>query len=374
MSDTLHIRASSTDRAWSCTESLRSGDGPLVDPAGEAAELGSAFHEWSRTRDTADLEEIATRYGVDREELERLVAYACVAERDLRKWFGDAARERALQYREPWDCAPYDSIELTGSVDRAEVLGERGAILDYKTGLVESGYEHQQRCYAFLLMRAEPEITEVQSAIAYVQHGYWRGRTYKVADLEAWWHDFKRRLANGINKFAPGPHCGFCPRRPTCPGVEAYNRSALAAVVDEGPLFDGSLTIENKEIEGPFVAERRRKVAYIKQRCDEFLSVLRTRVQEIGDVPAGDGLVLKIVTQHRRVLDAQKAWPVLSQQLSEDQIAEACSISISKCQDLVAAGAERGMKGTARQQLAEELDKAGALSTKPVEQLREVAE
>lgn len=375
MNQTLHIRASAADRAWDCTESLLPGDGPLVSPTGEAAELGSAFHEWARTRNNgADLEEIVTRYGVDAEDLDRLVAYAMIAERDLRKWFVGATAERSMEHREMWDCPPYTEIHLTGTVDRAEVVGERGAILDYKTGRIETGYEHQQHAYAFLWLCQNPEIIEVQSATVHVAHGYWRGRTYSSKSLWAWWYDLLRRLGNGVGRFSPGDHCSFCPRRPTCPGVAAYHRSALATVVDE--RSEGSaleLTADNKELRGPEVAEKRRKVAYIAKRCEEFMSVLRNTVDEIGDVPAGDGKVLRILETRRQSLDTLKAWSILSETIGQEALAEACSISLSKCKQFVRDAAYKGSKGQVAQQLVDELERADAISTKTIKQLREVA-
>lgn len=371
MNQTLHIRASAADRAWDCTESLLPGDGPLVSPTGEAAELGSAFHEWARTRNSgADLEEIVSRYGVDPDDLDRLVAYAMIAERDLRKWFVGATAEQSMEYREAWDCPPYTEIHLTGTVDRAEVVGERGAILDYKTGRVETGYEHQQRTYAFLWLCENPDLIEVQSATVHVAHGYWRGRTYTRRQLIAWWYDLKRRLANGVGRFSPGDHCSFCPRRPTCPGVKAYHQTALACV-DE-PVFEGELTIENKEIEGPLLAERRRKVVYIAQRCKDFLNVLRATAIEVGEIPAGDGKVLRIIDTHRKDLDTLKAWPILSATIGQEALAEACEIKLTKCKQFVRDATDKG-KGAAAKELVDELEKSGAVSTRVVKQLREVA-
>lgn len=374
---TLNIRCSRLDRAWICAESLNPGE-PSIETPSEPADLGSAFHEWSRTRGTADQSEIATRYNVSADELDRLIAYSMVAERDLRKWFQGAAAERALEYVEPWDCPPYDKIRLTGSIDRCEVLGESAAILDYKTGRVDTGYEHQQRGYGFLMIRAEPRITEVKSATVYVAHGYWKPRTYKVESLESWWFDFKRRLANGIGRFSPGDHCGYCPRRPTCPGVQAYQRSALAIITDDNldspNTCAADLTVDNMAVVGPQLAETRSNVSYIAKRCEEFMSVLRAKVIEVGgEIPAGDGKVLKIIKVNRRTLDAQKAWPVLAAHLNDQEIAESCKISLSKCQDIVGAKAAQGTKGAVRKQLAEDLEGAGAVIPSITEQLREVA-
>lgn len=374
MSNTLNIRCSRLDRAWICAESLNPGE-PSIETPSEPADLGSAFHEWSRTRDTSDQSEIATRYSVSADELDRLIAYSMIAERDLKAWFHGAAPERALVHEEPWDCPPYDKIRLTGSIDRSEVLGESAAILDYKTGRVDTGYEHQQRGYGFLMIRAEPRITEVKSATVYVAHGYWKPRTYKVESLESWWFDFKRRLANGIGRFSPGSHCGFCPRRPTCPGVYAYERSALAIATSQDPeVFETELTVENKAIVGPQLAERRSSVSFIAKRCEEFMSVLRAKVIEVGgEIPAGDGKVLKIIKVNRRTLDAQKAWPVLARWLKDEQIAGVCKISLSKCQEIVGKEAPHGTKGAVRKQLADDLEESGAVIPGITEQLREVA-
>ena len=370
----LNLRPSACDRAWNCAESLR----PVVavDPIGEAAEMGSAFHEVMRARINQtdhSVEEIAERYGVDVEELERLIAYAGVAERDLKTWFPDDAAEVRLEHTEPWDVEPYHNLLLAGTVDRLSVpTPERAAVLDWKTGMVE-GFAHQQRAYAFLTLRRYPTLTEVYSATVYVRLGHWTGRLYRASDLEDWWADMKRHLVNGLGKFSPGSHCGYCPRRSECPGVRQYAESCLSTINAHPSQQALTLTEENGAELRPHLAETLAKVRYIEARCGEFREVLRDNVRKLGgEIPAGGDKVLRIIEVRRRKLDPRKAWPVLAARLSDDQIADACTISMKKCQDAAAASAGPGGKGIARQQIETELIDAEALKVEITEQLREM--
>ena len=372
----LNLRPSACDRAWNCAESLFPE--VAVDPVGEAAEMGSSFHEVMRARINQtdhSVDEIAERYGADLEELERLIAYAGVAERDLKTWFTDDAAEVRLEHEEPWEIEPYRRILLSGTVDRLSVpTPERASVLDWKTGMAE-GYAHQQRAYAFLTLRRYPTVTEVYSATVYVRLGYWHGRLYRASDLEDWWADMKRHLVNGLGKFSPGSHCGYCPRRAECPGVRQYTESCLATI-DSNPTTQAELlTADNAAELGPHLADTLRRVRYIEGRCKEFRDTLRDQVRTAGgEVPAGDGMVLRIVETRRRELDALKAWPVLTGRLTDEQIAGACKLSISKCQTAASESAPIGTKGTVRKQIEAELEEAGAITTKISEQLREVQE
>lgn len=369
----LQLRPSACDRAWYCAESLNPT--VAVDPVGDAAELGSAFHEVMRARINQvdhSVDEIAERYGIALEDLQKLIAYAGVAERDLSNWFpGDVAEQR-LSMSEPFDAGDYTHIALAGTVDRFSMPHpQRAAVLDWKTGMVE-GYVHQQRAYAFLALRENPDIAEVYSATVYVRLGHWTGRLYSASDLESWWADMKRRLVNGLGSFSPGSHCGYCPRRSECPGVHQYAQACLSTLADNPAERALQLTENNATELGPALADTLRQVRYIEARCGEFRNALRDRVREAGgEVPAGDDKVLKIVAQRRRTLDARLAWPVLQARLTDNQIADACKISVSKCQDAAAANAVSG-KGAARKQLEDELIEAEALKIEITEQLREV--
>lgn len=373
-STTLSIRASRSDTAWECAESV------VLDPEAirinqphELTELGSAFHEWAQSIESderSDPTVIAQRYGVEADELDMLCAFAMIAERDISKWFTGSDTEIKHSHICAFDCPPYTHLRLSGSIDRRKIVDKKiHRHLDYKTGYLDGGYDHQQRCYAFLAVANDPEIESIYSAVSYVRLGWWEAKTYTREELLAWFEDFMLRLRNGLGSFNPADHCGRCDRMHGCPGAKAYTQNSLA-ILSNGAV-QVELTAENKTTIGPLVAQTLRDVRFIEKRCAEFRAVLKLQIQKVGPVPSGiDGKVLGIVKANKRSLDAQKAWPILSKRMTRDEINSACSVSLGKCQNAIAAKVETG-KGKARTAIAEELQAAGAIKTAVTESLKE---
>ncbi|MCH7872848.1 MAG: PD-(D/E)XK nuclease family protein, partial [Planctomycetes bacterium] len=208
--------------------------------------------------------------------------------------------------------------ENSGSIDRRKIVDEKSVRhLDYKTGYLDGGYDHQQRCYAYLAVINNPAIEEVYSAVSYVRLGWWEATTYTREELLAWHADFMLRLRNGLGSFNPADHCGRCDRMHGCPGAKAYTQNSLA-ILNNGTV-PVELTVANKATMGPVLAQHLRDVRFIEKRCKEFRAVLKLQIQKVGPIPAGiDGRVLGIVKQNRRSLDAQKAWPILAKRLTRD--------------------------------------------------------
>lgn len=373
-STTLNIRASRCDTAWECAESIvLDPERVRINQPHELTELGIAFHEWARSIESderSDPAVIAQRYGVDADELDMLCAFAMIAERDIGNWFAGSDTEVEYSHTCEFDCPPYTHLRLSGSIDRQKIVDEKSwRHLDYKTGYLDGGYDHQQRCYAFLAVINDPEIEEVYSAVSYVRLGWWEAKTYTREELLAWHRDFMLRLRNGLGSFNPADHCGRCDRLHGCPGAKAYTQHSLAILGDGTVPVE--LTVANKATMGPVLAQYLRDVRFIEKRCQQFRAVLKMQIQNVGPVPSGiDGKVLGITKSSRRSLDAKRSWPILVQHLSQDEINGACSVSLSKCQDAVAAKMETG-KGKARTALAEQLQAAGAVKTAVIESLKE---
>ncbi len=379
VSDTaLHLRASSVPLAWRCAESCRQlADEARIDRPHEITEQGSAFHKWAESIDLpqrADVGAIATRYDVDSNDIDQLCAYASVAWRELQKWHAGGETEYKMEYQSPLEVGDFSTISLEGTADRLRVDGTTGYVLDWKSGWLLGDYEHQQRAYAFLtLMCVGKPIEKVYTTTVHVRLGFYETKVYTAAELRSWFDDLKLRLRNGLGKFNPGAHCDNCSRHYACVGSAEFNSRALAAIQNGDGTAVVELTHENKALVGPQLAEAFSLVKYVEKRCKEFREALKTQVMSVGEMPTGDnGKVLRIIEMEKRSLDPKKAWPVLQEHMDIDEINRACTVSLAKCQDVVGAKAADGTKGVVRKQLLEELETAGAVHVKRVEQLREV--
>jgi hypothetical protein len=115
-----------------------------------------------------------------------------------------------------------------------------------------------------------------------------------------------------------------------------------------------------------------------KQAAGKFLDALdksiKDFVRQSGPVDLGDGSgrVLGFVPVNKREVAPLAAWPALSERLTDEELAECVKVSLSKCEDAVAAKATgpRGAKSAARKELFSALESAGAVTIKHEDQLR----
>ena len=367
---TLTTRPSSADLAWNCAASLDSTPEEVrINLSHEVTEAGSAFHEWAegieKPRDEqADIGELTARYAVSRQDVEILAAYARrVWFADLQQWLGGGETEVRL-------AAQGSLLHVAGRVDRLKIVSETlGRILDWKTGYIERSHEHAMRMYAWLMCQTYPKLETVSVWIVYVRLQFFEVVTYTRDELDRWFASFRQRLRDGAGVYSPGEHCGFCPRRLSCPGHREYMNSSLA-VLDDAPIVwnehaDALATV------GPELAARRSHVKYIEARCKEFNDALKAFVTKNGgSIPAGDGKVLRLVPTVRRHLRTDIALPILQDELSERGLNQAVTLKVGKALDAYADEDEKGNKAAAVRELTEVLEKSGALYTTQSHSLR----
>ena len=371
----VKVRASSADQVWDCVESIMAPPGEVtVNPEHDATRVGNAFHAWAQHIDDDERPssgEYAEQFGCDPEELDRLCAYACVAWRELQDWFGGGDVEQSMSQT----CTMADGRTwlLTGTVDRLALDVNVAYILDWKTGYIEAGYEHQQRAYGALVCLNNELVEKVFSCRVYPRLGLVDTKEYSAVQLLEWLGHFETRISNGLGSFAPGPHCERCKRRATCPGIREATQSALACIDGDAAIVN--LTASNKAELGPVLAEQVRKVRFVAKRCDEYLGAVRDMIRPLGSVPAGDdGRVLKLIPQNRRKIKPAEAWPVLHQFLDDSQVLETVKVSLTAVEKAVADNADRGQKGIQKKRLAAALEDAKAIEINVTETMRETKE
>jgi hypothetical protein len=190
---------------------------------------------------------------------------------------------------------------------------------------------------------------------------------FAVADALAFVSRLMGTLSNGANRYTHGEHCAHCPRSHSCPALVAISRRDVAifsAGEEEGAI--AAATTEQ-------VVSLRRRAKVLEAFAKSLDDSIRRRVAEDGPLDSGDGYELSLVEENgKREIDTLKAWPILQDRLTDEEIAGCVTVSARAADDAVAAKAGRGKGADAKRQLAAALEEAGAVTQPKVFKLKEI--
>jgi hypothetical protein len=106
---------------------------------------------------------------------------------------------------------------------------------------------------------------------------------------------------------------------------------------------------------------------------DRFKAAIKAQVEQAGGIIAtGNGQALKIIDAGRDVIDARTAWPILSKELSQDELNGCTTIKKTEMLDAIGNHAPRGQKKLVKQAIMEKLTAAGAVTRNEFTMLRVV--
>jgi Protein of unknown function (DUF2800) len=354
------IRCSSLPLRFACPAS---GHGAMsVTETHEAASAGSAAHAAMAAHVTgfdADLDSLALRFGVDRDEIGRLSFFGRKAWAELKVSFPDPEPEVEVR-------AFVGDVELVGHLDIRSRVGKEVRVLDWKSGRVDHDYFNQLAGYAYCEMAVDDSVDSVVFTVVWlrdqdvVTHRFTRS-------MMAEWERELLALADSPTDFRVGHQCETCPRSHECPALLSAARRDVS--IFAGPDAESMLSAATP---GQLVAIRRRAklVAKFAESVDD---VIRKVVDQLGPLDSGDGAELKLVTEAGpRQVDTLAAWPVLEARLSPEELASCVTVRLTRVQDAVAEKAPDRGKGKARKEVAEALEAAGAITPTTVRKLKEV--
>ena len=365
----MHIRASQADRVASCPGSIIHVTGEVLSSRDlGASHLGTAAHEALAAfvmGDTPnlDLDEIAERYDVDREELGQLYGTGTYAwNSQLEQEFTAPETEVALE-------AKVGSLRLTGHADVISVDGSyRWAIevLDWESGRVRRGHRNQLRSYAYLALvrarKADQEPEKITVYTVWLRHREIDVSTYTPKQLDQWASDLADRVTSWNGVYTTGDHCAFCPKKTTCLAKLNEERALVQAFT--GPEASGLSRLSPESVYDTY-----RRVKEIERAVKGALAQFKEHVESVGEVASGDR-ALVLAERGRTTIDARKAWPVLSEVLSQDELAEAVSISKTAITKAVRANA-KGSKKAAVSDVLDQLEAAGAITKSSSQYLKD---
>lgn len=374
MTPQVLARASSLPLMMRCSQSNR-GETPISDYYPETG-LGTAAHVYAGQyvlNAAIDLDGLAKVYGCDPQELGFLAHQVRTA------WAEVLGAYKGLQYRvlaEPeWSMSIDDPPgEVTGTPDVVVVVSDGGEdyieVIDWKSGRRDSEYREQLLAYGVLGLLFFGRASAVRARVVWLREMEVELYSLNRSELDEWYDRLSKQAKD--TTFRVGQHCSLCPRRFKCEAraqvIEAsvsmlsLVRPADAVVVDGRAMLADRPPGEQLDLY--------HRAQDVKDLAERVIGEMRSVVEEKGPVSAG-GLTLQIQVENRRTLTPGVAWPVLQKHLSDDALASAVTLHISKVEDGVAANKHRGEGASAKRALIADLEAAGAIKTHQVRKLVE---
>ncbi len=352
----MKMRCSSLPLAFACPGSLRAEEGELrVVMAYEGGALGSAVHAALATLLTDPEDEIdprvyAMQHGADADEVGRLIAYGTHAWRALREYFPNPIIEAGMQIVQT-------DFELTGHPDVLSLGPTWANFLDWKSGYKQADYFHQLMGYSCLIFETHPEVEEVRATVVWLRE--WTKDTTLVTrrDAEDWMVRFLNEVVYWNGVYSAGSHCSFCSRFTTCPARQALVKSAVSEIeaIEAEPNITDAVRLY-----------REGKLSVMKRILSQVETMIRAHLEAAGPIDLGNGRELALAPEPRDKIDALKAWPVVSEALTNEELAPAIKILKTALLDAVADKAPRGRKAKDKTAMMEALKAAGAVATETI--------
>jgi hypothetical protein len=362
------LRCSSLPLAFRCPGSVRTDEGILIDTYHEAATDGTDVHRLLASHPEGDApKDLVNELSDDA----RICYYtgAKMWREHISAWMPDGFPEVFFEadeifFNEEGERLPGD--ELEGHVDRMAAPEESVVILDWKNGRKDISHKDQGFGYAFKSLRRYKSQKFATVHFAWTRTQELESYTVTRERAYAWAREVRERVINWDGVYHPGDHCQGCKRRSSCPAHAEMNRQSLSVV--------GSPSLDLATMPGPEMATLYRRLAPLLSQIEGLQEAIRTEVRTRGEVDDGAGSVLHYVEQSApREVDALKAWPVLTEHLTDEELAGCVKVSIGDVETAVAAKAtgKRGAKKAAIEEVQKALDAVGAVKHGKVDRFKD---
>lgn len=365
----MTLRCSALPLFMRCAGSVR-GD-VRVSEWNEATDMGTAVHDALARYIKGlpvDLPSVAALHGVDEGEMSMLFHMG------LKTWgaLHPGGRHKSESERH-LSAMIGPNLELTGTadvltlswtgVDTWQIGGEGSMaveVLDWKTGRRDADHREQLMGYAALALLNHPEAAYAFGRIVWLRTDETEVYSLTRADMAHW----RERLIDKAQEteYRPGPHCQYCPRQHGCPAHQEMQRGALAVV--------GAPRASLAEMSPPEKLSLYHKAKSVRALAELVLDEVRSHVQATGPIE-DNGTKLQLIEETRRSLKPGEAFPVLQKYLTEAQLAECVSVSLSKAEDAAAKGQPRGEGAKRMRAMVADLTTAQAIGTTTIQKLTE---
>lgn len=360
-SDQINLRCSALPRVALCPASAVP-PAVKIDIANDAADMGTAVHDYLAASIVSGDPRIAY-FGTDNldvEEYEKLCRIAWAAWGRLKTIFFGPLTEYGFE--RIVTCG----VWLTGTADLVCLSEDEKTFfgLDWKSGWRDGTHDEQMKGYARLAFGEEPNIEKVRWHVLNIRYGTVDVYEWTREEIDKWWSDLVERVRSEPDVYRPSPEaCGFCPRFAECPARSTILKNAISVVQAASDSCDMSLLTPEQLAN---VVERGR---WIEKFAKLAIDLVRAEVIHAGgSIPLKDGRELRIKTQMQTQIDPRIALPLISERIG-DRLPEVVTISKGDLETEINVTAMRGQKGKAVEDFLDFLDRAGALSLKPIQKL-----
>lgn len=250
--------------------------------------------------------------------------------------------------------------KITGHIDCFHRGEGRAFILDYKMGRQHEDHYHQMAAYAYLLWDDGGKLPSytVYVSTVYLEDNSIHPFTFTADDLAKWAEEVNAKVAD--TRYTAGRKCAVCTLQDSCPAYKVFASNAIRSFIDlhENEYADlpqwGNLDAEDrgKLVDAMYVVDK---------SLDRVRLSLRNEVKSKGSVDIGGGKEYALVEQTERLLDVEKAIPILTERIGLGNVHRNARLPLDTVLTAYAARAPRGTKTQARKELLAELEAAGAV-------------
>lgn len=344
------LRCSSLPLAMRCPGAVHSDGGVLIDDWNDAAEDGTDIHRLLATNPEGDApKELVAELSDEA----RILYYT--GSKMWREHISAWMPESEAEVEFPDD----GGMALTGHIDRLSLrLSEKTAVvLDWKTGRKDSDYKAQGFGYALLVLAKYPELQSVTVHFAWIRTQ--ELESYTVSRERAnTWQDELCDIYEWDGVFHPGDHCTHCRRHATCPALHAMNRQSLELVTGQ--------TVDLATMPSHDLAALYRRLLPLASQIESLKEAIKAEGKTRGGIDDGAGRVLHYKeNKGPREVDALKAWPALTERLTDEELAPCLKVRIGDVEAAIATKAGKGKGAAAKRDLEEALKAAGAIKQEP---------
>lgn len=349
--DIQEIRASSADRINACPPSAIPPK-VMIDTGSDAADVGTAVHarlaamisDPDAAEGLLDLP-FEGVVGVQQDDARRQTYWGWKWWTEQGKLTGETFVERELR------CIHESGVVLCGHPDYYSQDRDTVCIVDFKTGRKEETvgkHEYQMLLYSWLVLRELPEAVSVSCPVVLTRERAYELFRWSREEVEQRIASFIKRLDSQV--YSPGEHCQYCPRALECPALGAATSQALTVF----GAAQGDITDER--IIGAY-----RALQTFNRLEGQWRTALRARIAAGGPIVA-DGQAIVLREKTKRVLDPERAWPVMETRLTAAELSASVDIVIGRVETAIKAKAPPRKGAEQVKELWAALDAAGAVT------------
>jgi len=365
------FRCSSLPRIIGCNASTKRPAYKEIEPLSEPASLGTAIHKAlqivvdNNLDYPPDLTKIIDLYDIeDVDELIRLIWTGVNAWKSLKNWMNVTRTEQKME------CNIGDKWRLTGSADIEGMDIQDGLIIvDWKSGYVQKDVKHQLYGYAKLGLNKYQDIDHGKIIVVWLRHNAIEVKDFDRDYIDGEWTELLESSFRG-HKYTPAPDfCDYCPNRFGCTAKNLMMRSAgteliKADVKQKIPAILGNFYDRSK---------------MLKNALKRYEDTMKQQIEDSGgSFEFPDGRFASFAEEERKEIDMTRSWPIIAQYFDCDgtvpelmnEIGTSMKFGKKDLMNFVKALAPRGEKGKAIASLMDDLEKAGAVTTKIIKKVK----